>query len=474
MPLFGPKPRFVYDLAIVGGGSAAFAAAIRAAELGARVVVIESGLMGGTCVNRGCVPTKNLLHAAERYHLYQSDGFPGIPGGNEPADFAALIRQKDELVNTMREARYENVLAAHPSVTYVSGRAVFRSPHEIEVGERALSAEKSIVATGAASAVPPIEGLPESGYLTYKEALELERLPGSLVVIGGGAIGLELGQMFARLGSRVDILEMLPHIAAGEEPPISDALAGYLASEGIGIHTGAQVVRVKKDPMGLVVEAQVGHMPREFRGERLLVAAGLRPNTQDLGLAAAGVDVDSKGAVRVDATLRSSAPNIWAAGDVLGSKMLVTTAAVQGGLAAENALRKAAKKFDGEAVPHAIFTDPQVASVGLSEAAARAGGHKVEIASIPFDLVPKAGAIRDTRGLLRLVVDRKSFRILGVHLVSPAAADLIHIGVLAIRHKLTVGDLVRTTFVYPTLAEAFKIAALSFQKDVTRLSCCAQ
>lgn len=220
------------------------------------------------------------------------------------------------------------------------------------------------------------------------------------------------------------------------------------------------------------ITAQIDGVEREFTAEKLLVATGLRPNTKDLNLEAVGVEVE-KSAVKVDEEMRTTAKNIWAAGDVCGMPMLVTTAAYAGGIAAENALRNAKKKLGYLSLPHAIFTDPQVASVGLQEKEAKEKGKKVQTTSLPFHHVPKAGAIRDTRGLIKMVVDAKSYEILGVHLVCPQAADLIHIGVLAVKHKLTVGDLVRTIFVYPTLAEAFKIAAISFKKDVSKLSCCA-
>jgi mercuric reductase len=463
-----------FDLLVLGGGSAAFAAAIRGAELGARVAIAEGGVIGGTCVNRGCFPTKNLLYAAERYHDYRTNGFPGLPRGAEGLSFREVIAQKDELVETMRQHKYWDILAAYPTIRFFERPARLLSAHEAQVGDETVSAARFVIATGASPAPLPVAGMGETPYLTYKEALELATLPRSMVVIGGGPIGLELGQMYARFGTRVTILEALAHIAPLEEPEISAALRSSLEVEGLEVHTGVQVTRVGPGEGVTVVRAQVEGELREFHGEKLLLAAGLRPNTGGLGLEAVGVECDRRGAVVVDGELRTTAKNVWAAGDVVGKLMLVTVAAQQGGLAAENALRGARKRFDDEGVPHAIFTSPQVASVGVKEAEARAQGFRVAVAKIPFDLVPKAGAIRDTRGLLKMVVDEKTYRILGVHLVSAEAADLIHIGVLAVRHKLTVGDLIRATFVYPTLAEAFKIAAISFKKDVTKLSCCAQ
>lgn len=471
---FSGKKDYDLDLMVLGGGSAAFAAAIRAAELGARVGVAEAGVIGGTCLNRGCLPTKNLLYAAERYHLYGRNSFPGLPHGADPVNFPAVIHQKDELVGEMRKQKYLDVLEAFPSIQYFPHRAQFLTEHEIQAGDKEVRAERFLIATGASPVIPPILGLEPSRYITYKESLELEKLPESMVVIGGGAIGLEIGQMYARFGTRVVILEALSRIAPGEEPEISEALKKYLAEEGIEIVNGARVTHVE---CGLGVEkrvsAEADGASLVYCGEQLLVATGLRPNTRDMGLDKAGVKCTPQGAVIVNDELRTSAPHVWAAGDVTGRMMLVTLAAYEGGMAAENALLNRHDKMRYDAVPHAIFTSPGVASVGLKEEAARGLGKKVLTTVVPFEHVPKAGAIRDTRGLIKMVVDARDYTILGVHILSDEAPDLIHLGVLAIQNQMTVGDVIRTVFVYPTLAEAFKIAAISFKKDVTKLSCCA-
>ncbi len=471
--LFNKTTKTDFDLFVLGGGSAAFAAAIRAAELGARVGVAEEGVIGGTCVNRGCVPSKNLLYAAERYHDYRRNGFAGLPQGKEAANFADVIAQKDDLVEGLRKAKYWDILEAFPQVKFLPHRAAFVSPNEVSVGDQKLTAEHFIIATGASAARLRVPGMERTPHLTYKEALDLKQLPQALVVIGGGPIGLELGQVYARFGSKVTILEALPRIAPLEDEDISEALKAYLTKEGVQILTAVKVTRVEPVEGGGRIETLVDGKSTEFFGERLLVATGLRPNTRDLGLDKAGVKHDERGAIVVDDQLRTSAKNIWAAGDVTGQMMLVTVSAMEGGIAAENALANARKRINLSHVPHAIFTSPQVASVGLRERDADAGGRKVLTTKLPFEHVPKAAATRDTRGLLKLVVDARNYQLLGAHLVSDEAADLIHIGVLAVQQGLTVGDLLRTTFVYPTLAEAFKIAALSFKKDVTKLSCCA-
>ncbi|MGH9358770.1 MAG: mercury(II) reductase [Terriglobia bacterium] len=461
------------DLMVIGGGSAAFAAAIRAAELGANVGVAEEGVIGGTCLNRGCLPTKNLLYAAERYHLYGRNSFPGLPHGTDPVNFPEIIGQKDALVTEMRKQKYLDVLEAYPAIRYFPQRARFVGEHEVQTDGERVSAEHFLVATGASPILPPVPGLRENGYLTYKESLDLDHLPASMVVIGGGPIGLEIGQMYARFGTHVVILEALAMIASTEEPEISEALKKYLTAEGIEIYTSASVKQVEKTAEGKLVAAVIDGRHKVFRAEQVLVATGLRPNTQEMGLEKIGVKCDPKGAVVVNEELRTTVRHIWAAGDVTGRMMLVTVAAYEGGIAAENALIKAHNKMQFDAVPHAIFTDPGVASVGMKELPAQIAGRKVLSTVVPFDHVPKAGVIRDTRGLIKMVVDAKDYTILGVHILGPEAPDLIHLGVFAIQNKMTVGDMIRTIFVYPTMAEAFKIAAIAFKKDVTKLSCCA-
>jgi mercuric reductase len=466
-----------FDLFILGGGSAAFAAALTAAELGARVGLVEARVLGGTCVNRGCVPSKNLLHAAQLYWNYRCPEFPGLPRGAEPADFRSVIAQKRDLVAAMQKAKYVDVLAAYPSIQLFRGRARFASPDQVIIQadhtEHVVTARNFLIATGASPRTLPVEGLNQIRPLDYESVMELEELPESVLVIGAGPVGLELGQVLHRFGARVTVLEMMPRILPGEEPEISDTLADCLSREGIEIHTGARLRRMWRENGCAAAEAETPHGVLRLQARHVLLAAGVDANTRDLGLEAAGVVADSRGFVAVNEQMRTSAPHIWAAGDCTGGPLLVTVAAEQGRIAAENALTRKGAKFDSRFIPHAVFTSPEVASVGLGEAEARRQGLRVTTKRVSFDHVPKAAAVRDTRGLLKLVVDDR-YRIVGVHLVSPQAADLIHIGVLAVRQRLTIADLLETTFVYPTLAEVFKIAAIAFRKDVTKLSCCAQ
>jgi mercuric reductase len=463
-----------YDLVVIGSGSAAFAAAIRARGLGARVAMVERKTLGGTCVNRGCVPSKNLLRAAEWAAAGRHVPFPGLEVVSRVTDYRAVVEQKRALVAELRKMKYEDLLAEY-GIVLVRGHARFRSPRELSVNGETLEAERFLIATGSRPWVPPIRGLEGVPFWTSSDALEAEEVPRRLVVVGGGYIAVELGQMFARFGSRVTLLEMLPRIIANHEPEQSEELARHLAAEGIEIRTGARVVEAARRGLDVVVRAEVPGGVEEVRGDVLLVAAGIRPNTDDLGLDAAGVRVDDRGAVVVDDEMRTSVPHIYAAGDCAAAgPALVTAAAHAGAVAAENALNGGGRTVDLRVVPSAVFTDPQVASVGWREAEARARGVRVRAEVLPMAMVPKALAIRDTRGLVKMVVDDETGRILGVHWVAPLAADLIHEATLAVRFGLTVRDVADTIHVYPTLSEALKLVAQAFTRDVAKLSCCAE
>lgn len=462
------------DLVVIGGGSAGFAAAIRAADLGATDIrIYEDGVVGGTCLNRGCLPTKNLLQAAERYYHYRHPGFAGLLGGNAPMDFAQLIQQKDNLVESMRKAKYLNVLDALPQVRLISNRARFIGPDCIKVKDEIVKFNAAVIATGASSLPLSIPGLKEAGYLTYKEAINLKSLPRRILVIGGGPMGLELGQFFSRCGSEVVILEAMSRIAPMFEPEVAGELALALRREGIEVQAEAKVSSVRLENGSKLVTAKVGSEQVSWSCDEILLTAGLRPNTQDIGLAEAGVEVDEKGYIKVDAHQQTTRVGTYAAGDCVGAPMLVTSAAYEGAVAAENAIGRLGTAADEAAIPSAIFTEPQVAMVGLGEALAQKKIRKVICETVSFEHVPRAGAVQDTTGVIKLVVEDGSYMILGAHICGSSAAELIMIGTLAVRHRLTLGDIIRSIFVYPTYAEAFKIAALAFRRDVSKLSCCA-
>ena len=467
-----PAGKSTPDLVVIGAGSAGFSAAIRARELGARVALVGSGTIGGTCVNIGCVPSKTLIRAAEALHHGTSAArFAGIAASARLTDWTALMAQKDDLVAGLREAKYAALLPEYEGIRYVEGAARF-TQDGVVAGEEWFPAERVVIATGASPAIPPIPGIADVPYLTSTTALALDRLPRSLLVIGGGSIGCELGQMFARFGVVVTIV-CRSHLLPGFEPEIGAALAGYLRDEGATVRCGLRYERIRWTEAGVALDVTVNGTPETIAAERVLVATGRTPNTAGLGLGAAGITIDARGAIAVDEFLATSRPGVYAAGDVTGRDQHVYMAAYGAKLAAENALIGNHRRYDARAMPAVVFTDPQAACVGLTEREARRQGYAVRTVTVPLDQVPRALAARDTRGLIKLVAERANARLLGAHLLAPEGADSIQTAVLAIKHDLTLTDLAETLFPYLTTVEGLKLAALGFEKDIARLSCCA-
>ncbi|MBI2320867.1 MAG: mercury(II) reductase, partial [Chloroflexi bacterium] len=362
-----------YDLAVIGSGSAAFAAAIRATALGARVGMIERGTLGGTCVNIGCVPSKTLLHAGELYHQAGHQPFAGIATSAGGVDLAALVGQKDELVAHLRHEKYEELIAQY-GWDLVRGEAHFRDEQTLEVGGRSLRAAHVLVATGASPAAPPIPGLADVDYLTSTSALALTHRPERLVVIGSGYVALELGQLFHHLGSEVTLVQRSPRLLPRFEPEVAAAVQDVLSTPGLRFVAGVRYERVERAADGYRVHVNIAGEPQVLAGDALLVAAGRAPNAAALALERVGVAADARGAVVVDELLRTSNPRVFAAGDVTLGPQFVYVAAYEGALVADNVLNGAQRRIDLRVVPGVTFTNPQVATVGLTEAQARAAG----------------------------------------------------------------------------------------------------
>ena len=460
------------DLLVIGSGSAGFSAAITAAELGAQVTLVGHGTIGGTCVNVGCVPSKTLIRAAETLHQGATAArFAGIRAHASLEDWLSLIAQKDDLVTSLRQARYIDLLPQYNTVAYREGPARLTGDG-VAVDGHLLRPGKIIVATGAAPAIPPIPGIETVSYLTSTTALELEELPASLLVIGGGYVGCELAQMFARAGVAVTIVcrsRLLPEA----EPEISEALAGYLQDEGITVRSGVTYREIRQTGGGVALAIAVEARQEDIEAVAVLVATGRRPNTIGLGLEENGVQLKANGGIEVDERMRTTKAGVYAAGDVTGHDQFVYMAAYGAKIAAENALNGDGRTYDATAMPSVVFTDPQVASVGLSEAAARAERIDVKTSVLPLDYVPRALAARDTRGLIKLVAESGSGRLLGAHILAPEGADSIQTAALAIKQGLAVSDLAEMIFPYLTTVEGLKLAAQTFDKDVSKLSCCA-
>ena len=470
-----------YDLAIIGSGGAAFAAAITARDTGASVVMIERGTTGGTCVNIGCVPSKALLAAAAARHDALGQRFPGIATSAGPAGMAALTSGKDELVTAMRDGKYVD-LAADYGWEITTGTARFTGNAgapglQVSLGDggtASIEAEHYLIATGAAPWIPPADGLEQAGYLTSATAMELTELPESMLVIGGNAVGLEMAQMFARLGTRVTIAEALDRLAPFEEPEVSAAIEDALDDEGIGIRTAATVMSVRREATSRSVRIRTaGDADRELAYGQVLVAAGRRPATTGLNLDTVGVKAGGHGEVLTDSRQRTANPRIWAAGDVTGGPQFVYVAAAQGSVAAGNALLHSERRVDYTALPRVTFTSPAIASAGLTEAELLARGVPCDCRVVPLEAVPRAVVARDTRGVVKLVAEASTGRIRGAHVVADGAGEVITAAVYAIRAQMTVTDLADTWAPYLTMSESLRLAAQAFTRDIARLSCCA-
>lgn len=461
-----------YDLAILGSGSAAFAAAIRASDLGARVVMVEHGTTGGTCVNVGCVPSKALLRSAEVHREASEHRYPGLDGYAGDVDLARLVEAKQQLVETLRQEKYLDLIDAY-GFDYRTGHASFGDGGLLTVDGQTLDAGKILIATGASPWAPPIPGLEETGYLTSTTALEVTDLPESLIVVGANAIGLELGQLFAFLGTKVTLIEALNRVAPFEEPEISHKMRDVLEEDGFEVHTGVEITSVRSEGRRKVVVADIDDAEHEFAASELLLATGRRPNTTGLGFEHAGVEVDDRGAILIDDHMRTSNPDIVAAGDVTQSPQFVYVAAAQGAKAAENALQGTEQSLDYDTLPRVTFTKPQIASAGLTEAQARERGLDVHSTTLPLDAVPRALVNRDTRGLIKVVAEEGTDRIVGVSALAEAAGEVIAGAVYVIKMKMTVQEVADTWSPYLTMAEGLKLAAQTFGRDVAKLSCCA-
>lgn len=459
-------------IAILGSGGAAMAAAIQAAEDGARVTLIERGTLGGTCVNVGCVPSKIMLRAAYIAHLRSASPFDdGIAAAAPAIKRDRLLAQQQARVDELRRTKYEGILQHYPNITLVKGEARFVDARTLAVrtaqDERRVAFDRALVATGASPMIPPVPGLAGTPYWTSEEALAAAEIPARLIVIGSSAVAVELAQAYARLGSKVTILARHT-LFFREDPLIGQTLTQAFVAEGIEVLTDIQAQSVAYQSGAFRVVTNRG----ELRAGKLLVATGRAPNTADLDLGQAGMKINAHGAIVVNERLETSVPGIYAAGDCTVQPQFVYVAAAGGRRAAINMLGGQAA-LDLSAMPAVVFTDPQVATVGSSEADARRDGVKTESRVLTLDNVPRALVNFDTRGFIKVVAEAGSGRLLGVQAVAPEAGELIQSAALALRARMTVGELADQLFPYLTMVEGLKLCAQTFTKDVRQLSCCA-
>lgn len=442
-----------FDLVVVGGGAAGLSAARTGARLGLRTALAQAGRLGGDCTFTGCVPSKTLIEAAAR----------GLP-------FSQAMAHLHEVVEQVA-ASEDAIALAKGGVTVIEAHAHFTGQRRLAAGGHALSAKRVVLATGSSPAVPPVAGLSELAYLTNETVFELADLPRSLAVLGGGAIGCELAQAFARFGADVSIIEAQGRLLPGEEPEASEVVAQVLAAAGVKVYLDARVTRASCSGRGVNLDLADS---TSVQADQLLVATGRSPVTQGLDPEAGGVELDRRGFVRTNSRLRTSAPGVYAAGDVTGRALLTHAADEMGRLAVRNAFSRLPRRhFDPLVVPQVIFTDPEVARVGLTEAEAAYKAGRARVAFLPMSTVDRALAAQRTEGFVKLIAGRRGVLgetggglLLGATIVAPRAGEMLHEVVLAMRTKMFTGRLAQTVHAYPTWSTAVRQAAAQFFFEV--------
>lgn len=449
-----------YEVAVIGGGPGGYIAAIRSAQLGKKTVLVEKQDLGGTCLNRGCIPTKALLHCSEAFRELGSAKTLGITVGEYSFQYKKIAKRKDKVVKQLRSG-VENLLAGH-GVDVVRAEAVLTGPHTFRAGDEEFESDQIILASGSIPSNVPIPGADKPGVMDSNSVLALEECPESVVIIGGGVIGAEFATLFSDLGKPVTIVEMLPSILYGNDADVCASITSLLTDKGVIIHTGAKVLEIK-DGLTCVFEKNGQTMAAE--GQLIILATGRKPNTAALGLEAAGVKTE-RGFVQVDDEMRTNVPHIYAIGDITGKPPLAHVATAQGVVAAHNAAGEH-RSMDYSAVPSCIYTAPEIATVGLTEDQAKEAGYKVRIGRFNVSGNGRALAINCTDGFAKLVEDAATGKLLGCHIVGPHATEMICEAVLAIRQGITAEQLGDTLHAHPSVSEILMEAA----HDVEGLCC---
>lgn len=459
-------------IAVIGSGGAAMAAALKSTERGARVTLIEHGTIGGTCVNIGCVPSKIMIRAANVAHQRRISPFDkGITATEPSIDRPLLLAQQQARVDELRRDKYESILEDNSAITVMRGEARFIDANTVQVTapdgtKREVRFDRAFIGTGARATIPPVPGLSDTPYWTSTTALASETIPDRLVVIGASVVAVELAQAFARLGSEVTILAR-SRLFSREDPAVGEAIETAFQAEGIKVLNSTQASQISYSNEEFVLATNAG----KLRADRLLVAVGRTPNTNRLNLETIGVETD-RGSIVVDEQLKTWVPGIYASGDCTNQPQFVYVAAAGGSRAAVN-MTGGDARLDLSVMPEVVFTDPQIATVGLSEADAEARGYVTDSRTLTLDNVPRALVNFDTGGFIKMVTERESGRLLGVQSVAGEAGELIQTALMALRARMTVNEIADELFPYLTMVEGLKLCAQTFTKDVKQLSCCA-
>ena len=466
-----------FDLIIIGGGSAAFSAAIKAEGLGLTTLMVNAGLdFGGTCVNVGCVPSKNLIRAAETVRLATHSNFKGIKPKGADIDFTQIIKDKKALVSTLQQHKYMDVVSDFKNLTMLKGWAEFVDNKTILVnGKDTYTAANIIIATGATTNIPSIEGLNKVGYLTNVSLFDLEEKPKSLTIMGAGYIGLEIAMAYNRLGVKVRIIEFTDRPLRSQTKDITDVLVEQMKSEGIEILPNFRAFKFEKKGNDTIIHCNCpdGSTTQIVEKGHIVVATGTKPNTSKLGLENIGLKLTESGHIIVNEKMETNISNIYAVGDVTITPAFVYTAATEGSTAVHNAFSSTKTSIDYSSLPWVVFTDPQIAGAGIDEIEAEKKEIPFEVSKLDLIHVPRALAAQDTRGFIKLIRNTETDKLIGARVVAPEGGELIQQLSMAIKFGITVKDLAESFYPYLTLGESVKLAAITFGKDVSKLSCCA-
>jgi pyruvate/2-oxoglutarate dehydrogenase complex dihydrolipoamide dehydrogenase (E3) component len=443
-----------FDAIVIGSGQAGNPLSYRLAEVGWQVALIEMANVGGTCINTGCTPTKTMVHRAQIAHYARNASRWGVHAENVTADLPAIVAQKNSVVAGFRGG-IQKKIGLHPNIHLYKGQARFTNAHQVQVGEALLESDKIFLNTGGRPTIPDIAGLDPASALTNESIMELTELPEHLVVLGGGYIGLEFGQMFRRFGSKVTILQNQAQIVPREDPEIAAELQKILEGEGVKFHLNANATRVEQSKGRVKVSAASEYGSVTVSGTHLLCAIGRRPNTSDLGLEKAGVETDKSGFIRVNSRLETNVPGIWALGDVKGGPAFTHISFNDFQIIDANLTQGKNLSIANRIVPYCVFTDPQLGCVGMTEKESRAAGRKLKIGKIPMSYVARAIERDETAGLMKVIVDAANDRILGAAILGCEGGELVHV-----LYTLMLGDLPYTllkgaVYIHPTLTEGF-------------------
>ncbi|MCL4451425.1 MAG: mercury(II) reductase [Candidatus Thermoplasmatota archaeon] len=472
-----------FDLVILGKGAAAFSAAIKASELSdgeMSIAMIGTGPLGGTCVNVGCVPSKYLLEASHAVFNPSHPKMPGIFETTVKNDFSEVMSGLRSYVAHARDAKYAKVIESYSNVKLFNGLGKFVDRKTVMIidpdGKESstVSGSNILIATGSNPTAPPIEGLNDVGFLTSDTIWNLEDLPDSIAIIGGGAIGLEIGQALLHFGSKVTIIEALDSLLPQTEPEIGYALRARLEKEGMKFYLRARVSRVGKSVKGKSIHVITHKGEEVVEADELIVATGRKANTQFLNLAAAGVDTDPRGLILTTNTMKTSAPGIYAAGDCVSKKLFLETLAAREGVVAVSNMFGEDLKIDYDSATWAVFTNPQIAGVGMTENEFSKKNGSCSCRVFSLENLTKASIIGETEGIIKITVDPKDNRIVGMHIMAPNATDIITEGAYAVKNRYTIDDVIATSHIFPSFSEGIKLASQSFIRDMSKMACCVE